>query len=159
MSQRAAVGANCRNLRGLLWRRDENRDRARIAQDVTNLIAWQIWIDRNVRRAECETRVIGDGPLGAILGENRDAIAGADAELLEAECRSANALDQRIVRDRLISAVSLDLQRVWLAIRRDGIEQQAGQSARCRIARSAARNHQWPRRSEFAGASIRLGGS
>ena len=35
-------------------------------------------------------------------------------------------LEQRVVRDRLVATVALDLERVGLVIRRDGLEQQDG---------------------------------
>ena len=102
--QRRTLAANRRDLRRLLGVRHEDRHRARIAQDVRDLIARQIRIDRHVGDAEHEASVVGDRPLGPILRENRDAIAGAHAELLEPERRAAHALGERVVRDRLVLA-------------------------------------------------------
>ena len=71
--------------------------------------------DRSARRStpSVQARVVGDRPLGAILREDRDAVAGAHAELLEAERDAPHALGDacrarsaRSARSRLTCSAS-----------------------------------------------------
>ena len=56
---------------------DERHRRARVAQDVGGLARRQGGVDRDVRRTEGERGVVGDGPLGPVLGQDRDPVAGS----------------------------------------------------------------------------------
>ena len=64
---------------------DRRRDRAMLSclLYTSDLIGEQVGVDGNVDSADGEAGEVGDGPLPAILGEDGDAIAFADAPGLE----------------------------------------------------------------------------
>ncbi len=61
--------------------RDQHRHGAGVAQDVLDLSGGEGGVDRHVGAAGGEAGVVGDGPLGPVLREDRHPVAAADAQL------------------------------------------------------------------------------
>ena len=72
--------------------RDQYRDGAGVAQDVLGLLAGKGGVDRDVGAAGGETGVVGDGPLGPVLREDRHPIAGRTSQLQQAEAQVLDPL-------------------------------------------------------------------
>ena len=85
------------NLFRLRRRRHKDCARAGVVEQIRNLFRWQRRIDRNIRHRRTETCIIGDDPLGAVLRKNRDAVLRLNAKSRKPECRTTNALEQRLV--------------------------------------------------------------
>ena len=68
-------GTNPLDFRGLLGCRNEDCRRTAIAKDVGRLLRREVGVERYVRECGSEAGVVGDRPLGPILGQNRDAVA------------------------------------------------------------------------------------
>ncbi len=70
------------------WRVDTNTATAPESQRLySTCLGGQRGIDRNVGAAGGEAGVVGDGPLGAILRQDGDPVAWADAQLVQAEAQ------------------------------------------------------------------------
>jgi hypothetical protein len=140
----------------LLGRRDQCHGRARIAEDVFDLVRKERRVDRHGHSTRGEDGVIGDRPLGAVLGQDRHPIAGPDAERLESARGVAHGAAELTGGDRGPGALLLVQQEVGL--RRFGLElaEDVAEGAKAHrrgnaAARSARRRRRarWRRRSEL----------
>ena len=79
------------------WCRSETKtgDSAGVAQDVLDLLGGQGGVDRDVGAARGEAGVVGDGPLGPVLRQDRHPVARPDAELQEAEAEVLHLVGDR----------------------------------------------------------------
>src|SRR5439155_25578421 len=143
-TDRAALRADLGDLSRLLRRGREDRHRARVVEDVRDLLRRQRWIDGDVGQAGREAGVVRDRPLGPVLREYRDAVAAIDADLAQPDGNLPNAIGQLPRRDGLIHTIALDLQRVRLAVALDRVEEELIERAWLGSARSTAGLHDVP---------------
>ena len=104
----------------------------RVAQDVLDLPGGQRGIDRDVGAAGGEAGVVGDGPLGPVLRQDRDPVAAPHAQLPEAE--AAGPGPARRARGSSGGPAAVALGRAWPPAGApnalDGLEVELGQGAR-----------------------------
>jgi hypothetical protein len=79
-------------------------------------------VDRDIDRAETQDREIGDGSLGPVLREQRDAIAGTDAETRKTESDVLHALDECCCRDVVPLAFGTIVEGVLFVVTQDCFE-------------------------------------
>ena len=95
------------DLRGLRGVRDEHGLRFRVGEDVAHLRGRERRIDRHIRAAEREHGHVGERPLRAVLGQDRDVIALVDAERRETHRDLLDRRAQLVGADRAPRAVAL----------------------------------------------------
>ena len=76
------------DLAELLERRDEDRLRAGVLQERRDLLRRKRRVDRHGPRSGAEDGVVRHRPLRPVLREDRDAVAGLDAERVQARARA-----------------------------------------------------------------------
>ena len=71
---------------------DEEDARAGVGKEGNDLVGEEVGVDGDIGDAHGEAGEVGDGPLPAVLGEDGDAVAFADAPDAERFGKSADAL-------------------------------------------------------------------
>jgi len=93
-----------------------------------NLIDGLRRVDWNGDGADAENRQIGDRPFGPVLGNQRHAIAGADAEVAEAERDAPHAAHKLFGRDAHPLVAALFADRVRFIVPGNSLQTQSRQS-------------------------------
>src|SRR3989442_9473367 len=93
------VGLHLEDLVELRGRRAEYRDRFGVAQDVFGLLRGERRVNGDVGRPRAEASVVGQRPLGAILGDDPDSIARLGAQLAQADGDGLHARERLAMRD------------------------------------------------------------
>jgi hypothetical protein len=96
--------------------RDEEDARARVFEDVAHLFGRLRRVDWDVDRAEAEDGEVYDRPVGAVLREERHAVALAHAERREPQRDRAHAPDDGVAGDVEPLPLHLQAQRVGLRV-------------------------------------------
>ena len=111
---------------------DEDRGRARVAQNVFDVFGGQRGVDRYVGAAGGQTGEVRNGPLGPVLAQNGYAVAGANPELPQAEAQVLNLVRDLRVGEVAPDAVDFGAERCGPAVRVPGdrIEEELVQRAR-----------------------------
>ena len=94
------LGKNRQDLVQLLVRRQKNGPAAGVIQDECGLFGRERGVERNGYGPEQQAGHIGDGPLGAVLAEDGDAISGSNAPGMQRVRGSGDALAELAGRDR-----------------------------------------------------------
>ncbi len=97
---------------------------------MQELLRGERTVQRNIDEAGGEAGIVGDSPLGPVLGENRDARTGWHAEGTEPESDVAHAFGERAVRNRLVAAADLHLQCARAVVAVDGLVEEPVESDR-----------------------------
>ena len=87
----------------------DERLRAAVGEDMRDLIAAPVPVDRDRARAERDGRDRGFDELDRVAQQKRDPLAGADAGLCEARAESQRARKQLGVAARALAAADADL--------------------------------------------------
>ena len=127
-----SAGSSCRiaaSFSRLGPRRDEDRHGPAVDQHGGQLDGRQRRVERNVDHADRQAREIRDGPLGSVLGENRDPVARARALLQQSFPDAPHPLQQLAVGDRAIPAASFPLERIRLVVALGGLVKELSERA------------------------------
>ena len=110
-------GAQSQNFLDHLGTVGRNHFSSRVADDVGGLLGSAGGVERYDDRAEPEHGLIDDDPFGAIVGKDRDAIAGAHAQLQQTRAQLAGGLGNlgpRMVRPDLVALLFQERARAIL---------------------------------------------
>ena len=84
----------------MLVRRKKNGAAAGVAQRECGLFGGQRGVERDGHGAEQQAGKVGDGPLGAVLAEDRDAVARPNSPAVKGVGRARDALAELASADR-----------------------------------------------------------
>ena len=87
------------DLAQLMLRGDEEDPGAGIANGISGLLGGQCGVHRHRHRSEQQNGHIGSRPFGAILAENRDAIAFANSPVVQGASRAGDVAAEILGRD------------------------------------------------------------
>ena len=87
------------NLLELKPRRDDGKAGAGVFENVARQSGRERRIDRHRHRAERQDRQVAQHPLRPALGDDRDTVAGTDAQRFEPETELANPLEHFLARE------------------------------------------------------------
>ena len=121
------AGAHALDLRQLRGRRDEGQLRLGVLEHVADLLRSRGRVDRHRHRAEAECPQIGERPFVAVLGQERDAVAAADAQRAQRQRERFHVGQRALARQRFPAARRLPQELVGAWARRDRIEKDADQ--------------------------------
>jgi hypothetical protein len=107
-----ALPLDGQDLAELLECGDEQGPGAGVVQQRRDLARRERRIDRNGPGSCAQDGVVGHGPLGPVLGEDRDAVSRLDAEAVQAQRKRPNGESEVRGRNRLPLSVDLGDQQV-----------------------------------------------
>ena len=105
------VAADLEDLAELRRRGAEDRHRAGVAQDVLDLVGRQGRVDRHVGAAAGQAGEVGHRPFRPVLGQDRQAVAGVDAEFVESDAERLHLGEQVREAEGHPGAAALDAHR------------------------------------------------